>query len=73
MLWLQLPENIDSLELYKLALQSNITITPGYLFSATNQFSDFVRLNAVAWSYPIERAVDRLGEIVETMRHASGG
>ena len=72
-LWLQLPENIDSLELYKLALQSNITITPGYLFSATNQFSDFVRLNAVAWSYPIERAVDRLGEIVETMRHASGG
>jgi DNA-binding transcriptional MocR family regulator len=63
-LWVQLPENIDSLELYKLALQNNITITPGYLFSPTNQFSNFIRLNAAAWSYPIERAVERLGEMV---------
>lgn len=63
-LWVQLPENIDSLELYKLALQNNITITPGYLFSPTNQFSHFIRLNAAAWSYPIERAVERLGEMV---------
>ena len=63
-LWVQLPENIDSLELYKLALKNNITITPGYLFSPTNQFSNFIRLNAAAWSYPIERAVERLGEMV---------
>jgi DNA-binding transcriptional MocR family regulator len=63
-LWVQLPERIDSLELYKLALQNNITITPGYLFSPTNQFSNFIRLNAAAWSYPIERAVERLGEMV---------
>lgn len=71
-LWLQLPESIDSLKLYKLALQNGITIASGYLFSATNQFSNSVRLNAVAWSYPIERAVDRLGELVERMRAASG-
>ena len=63
-LWVQLPEFIDSLELYKLALQNNITITPGYLFSPTNQFSNFIRLNAAAWSYPIERAVEKLGEMV---------
>ena len=69
-LWLQLSENIDSLELYKLALENNVTIAPGYLFSATNQYSNFVRLNAVAWSYPIERAVEKLGEMVETMGNA---
>ena len=63
-LWVQLPENIDSLEIYKLALKNNITITPGYLFSATNQFSNFIRLNAAAWTYPIERAVEKLGEMV---------
>ena len=63
-LWVQLPENVDSLELYKLALKNNITITPGYLFSPTNQFSNFIRLNAAAWSYPIERAVERLGGMV---------
>ncbi len=66
-LWVQLPENVDSLEVYKLALKNNITITPGYLFSPTNQFSNFIRLNAAAWSYPIERAVERLGEMVATM------
>jgi DNA-binding transcriptional MocR family regulator len=66
-LWVQLPQNVDSLELYKLALQNNITITPGYLFSATDQFSNFIRLNAAVWSYPIERAVERLGELVAAM------
>jgi len=66
-LWVQLPENIDSLEIYKLALKNNITITPGYLFSPTNQFSNFIRLNAAARSYPIERAVERLGEMVTEM------
>ena len=71
-LWLQLPENIDSLELYKLALQNNITIAPGYLFSATNQFTNYIRLNAVAWSYPIERAVEKLGEIAGDMACVRG-
>jgi len=66
-LWVQLPESVDSLELYKLALQNNITITPGYLFSPTNQFSNFIRLNAAAWTYPIERAVEKLGEMVTEM------
>lgn len=63
-LWVQLPESVDSLELYTLALKNHITITPGYLFSPTNQFSNFIRLNAAAWTYPIERAVRRLGELV---------
>ena len=63
-LWVQLPENVDSLELYKLALENNITITPGYLFSPTNHFSNFIRLNAAAWTFPIERALVRLGDLV---------
>lgn len=69
-LWVQLPENVDSLELYKLALKNNITLTPGYLFSPTNQFSNFIRLNAAAWTYPIERAVERLGEMVADVAEA---
>lgn len=69
-LWVQLPKNVDSLELYKLALRNNITIAPGYLFSATDQYSHYIRLNAAAWSYPIERAVERLGELALAMTHA---
>ena len=63
-LWVQLPEQVDSLELYGLALQGGITITPGYLFSPTNQFSNFIRLNAAAWNGSIERALERLGDMV---------
>jgi DNA-binding transcriptional MocR family regulator len=63
-LWVQLPEKIDSLELYKEALKGGITITPGYIFSPTNQFYNFIRLNAANWSYSIERALDRLGAMV---------
>lgn len=63
-LWVQLPERVDSLEVYALALKNNITITPGYLFSPSNQFPNFIRLNAAVWNYPIERAVRRLGELV---------
>jgi DNA-binding transcriptional MocR family regulator len=66
-LWVQLPETVDSLDLYAHALKGGITITPGHLFSPTNQFRNFIRLNAAAWNLPIERAVDRLGKMVAEM------
>jgi DNA-binding transcriptional MocR family regulator len=63
-LWIQLPEPVDSLELYALALKGGITLTPGYVFSATQQYSNFIRLNAACWSYEIERAIERLGVMI---------
>lgn len=63
-LWVQLPDGIDSLDLYKAALNGGITITPGYIFSPTNQFYNFIRLNAANWSYSIERALEHLGAMV---------
>jgi DNA-binding transcriptional MocR family regulator len=66
-LWVQLPPQVDSLELYKRALQGGITLTPGYVFSPTNQFSNFIRLNAASWNYANERALERLGEMVKEM------
>jgi len=63
-LWVQLPEGVDSLELYAQARQAGIAITPGYLFSPTNQYRDFVRLNAANWSDEAEHAIQRLGEMI---------
>lgn len=63
-LWVQLPERIDSLELYKRALKVGITLAPGYIFSATHQYRNFVRLNAAYWSDKAERAIERLGELM---------
>ncbi len=62
--WIQLPDYADSLELYKLALEAGIATTPGYIFSATEQYRNFIRLNAANWSDKAERAVERLGELV---------
>jgi DNA-binding transcriptional MocR family regulator len=64
-LWVQLPENVDSLHLYKIALQGGITLAPGHVFSATYQFSNFIRLNAAMFDYPTERAIERLGVMVK--------
>jgi DNA-binding transcriptional MocR family regulator len=66
-LWVQLPEGIDSLDLYQRALPAGITLAPGHVFSATRQFSNFVRFNAAEFNYPIERALERLGGLVGEM------
>jgi DNA-binding transcriptional MocR family regulator len=66
-LWVQLPENVDSLELYKIALQGGITLAPGHVFSATYQFSNFIRLNAATFNYSIERALERLGDMIKNL------
>lgn len=69
-LWVQLPEKVDSLELYKLALQSGITLAPGHVFSATFQFSNFIRLNAATFNYSTERAIEKLGGMAKDLAQA---
>jgi DNA-binding transcriptional MocR family regulator len=62
-LWVQMSENIDSLVLYQMALQSGISLAPGYIFSATSRYSNFIRLNTAYMSFSNERAIKRLGEL----------
>lgn len=69
-LWVQLPGQVDSLELYSLALQNGITLTPGYLFSPTNQFYNFIRLTAASWSYAKMGALERLGGMITDLANA---
>jgi len=40
-LWVRLPENVDSLELYKVAHNAGITLAPGYVFSPDAAISQF--------------------------------
>ncbi len=71
-LWVQLPENVDSLVLYKEALKAGVTFAPGYLFSASSQYKNFIRLNAAIWSEHSIGAVQRLGELVDRMNKRKG-
>lgn len=67
-LWVELPRGIDALELLNRALQEKISLTPGMLFSATRKYRNFVRVNCGhPWDERIERAVERLGELVREM------
>ena len=59
--WVQLPETVDSLKLYRLALTEGIAIAPGGLFSPTNGYRNFIRLNAAHWSEKTEGGIKRLG------------
>lgn len=71
-LWVQLPDQVDALDLYKQALKGGITLAPGHVFSATNQFPNFIRLNAAAFDYITERALERLGNMVKSMVGLAG-
>jgi DNA-binding transcriptional MocR family regulator len=63
-LWVGLPESVDSLELYKTARGRGITLAPGYMFSPTQQFPSFIRLNAAEFNYQTERAMESLGAMI---------
>jgi len=64
LLWVQLPEGCDSLQLYKRALVEGITLAPGYLFSATPRYAGFIRLCTATWNHAVEQAITRLGALV---------
>lgn len=65
-LWVELPEAVDSLKLYEAALNAGITIAPGPIFSAGQRYRNCIRLNAGFWSETIERALATLGSLAST-------
>jgi len=68
-LWIELPPQINSLELFELALAEKVSVAPGPIFSAKQKFTNFVRLNcAQPWSERIEEAIRRLGRIMGRMK-----
>jgi DNA-binding transcriptional MocR family regulator len=67
-LWLELPEQIDSLKVFQVALAQGISIAPGPMFSPTRRFKNCIRLNyGSPWSETSERAMETLGKIIRSM------
>ena len=63
-LWVELPEAIDSMRLYQAAIASGITIGPGYMFATSNRYQNCIRLNySYLWNRDIETAIMLLGKI----------
>ncbi|SIT44030.1 Transcriptional regulator, GntR family with aminotransferase domain [Paraburkholderia ribeironis] len=67
-LWVELPQRVDSMRLYRAALARGITVGPGMMFSMRNHFRHFIRLNySYPWTAQSEAALKTLGELVAHM------
>ena len=67
-LWVELPEQIDSLQVFHVALAQGISIAPGPIFSPTRRFAHCIRLNyGSPWNDTSERAMATLGTIIRSM------
>jgi DNA-binding transcriptional MocR family regulator len=64
-LWVGLPEGVDAMQLYALALDRKITVGPGHMFSASGRYTNYIRLNySYPWSTETEEALRTLGRLV---------
>jgi DNA-binding transcriptional MocR family regulator len=64
-LWIECARDVDALDVHRKALDFGITVAPGPIFSARQQFGNFLRINTGhPWTQTTERAMQRLGQIV---------
>lgn len=67
-LWVQLPEKVDTLLLQQKALESHISIAPGPIFSARNDYTNCVRINCgYKWSATLENALRTIGSLASSI------
>ena len=65
-LWVELPEEIDTSRLHERAVAENLSYVPGELFSASGMYRNCLRLNCGNPHSPdIDDAVRRLGSLME--------
>jgi DNA-binding transcriptional MocR family regulator len=61
--WLELP-GVDALQLFDAAFAQGVSLAPGPMFSARQEFRQCIRLNTgQAWSPAIEQAIARLARL----------
>ncbi|TKC62388.1 PLP-dependent aminotransferase family protein [Pedobacter hiemivivus] len=64
-LWMELPAHIDALELQRRAIDQGIGICPGQIFTASNQYNNFIRLNyCLLWTPKIDKHLKKLGTLI---------
>ncbi len=67
-LWVEMPPQVDAMELYRQALGYGITIAPGPIFSASQRYRNCMRLTcAQGWSERMEQALATLGRLAGKM------
>jgi len=67
-LWVELPAQVNSLELFRRAVAEKISIAPGPIFSPQQKYQNFIRLSCgTPWSEAADQALLKLGQIIARM------
>ncbi len=65
--WVELPRDVNALDVHRLALDRGITVAPGPIFSPRREFRNCLRLNTGhPWTPELDRAVQTLGQLVRS-------
>jgi DNA-binding transcriptional MocR family regulator len=65
LLWVQLPDGIDTVALQRHAVSRGLSVAPGPAFSASGAFPNYLRINAGhPWSARTEEALDLLAAMI---------
>jgi len=63
--WIELNKKIDAFELYEQALNYNISISPGQIFSTDRRFTNFIRISfGIPYNDEIEQSLKTLGLLI---------
>nr|WP_319564881.1 PLP-dependent aminotransferase family protein [uncultured Rhodoferax sp.] len=67
-LWVELPQQLSSKQVFDAALQEQILVSPGLMFSNSLRFDPFLRISC-GWPVDkeVEHALRRLGQIVRSL------
>ncbi|MFL9483193.1 PLP-dependent aminotransferase family protein [Chitinophagaceae bacterium LWZ2-11] len=68
-LWIELDKSINAFELYQAAMEQNISIAPGQIFSTDARFTNFIR---ISFGLPYDDAIDQsfkvLGQLINNLK-----
>ena len=68
-LWLELDRSVHGRKVFEKALEQNVGIVPGFLFSPSDRFTNFIRLTVTGrWDREMEEGIKVLGEIINNIK-----
>ncbi|AOY02242.1 PLP-dependent aminotransferase family protein [Jeongeupia sp. USM3] len=66
-LWVEFPDDFDTLDLHRRAIEQGISLAPGPIFSASRRFRNCLRLNyGSPWSEDFEQGMALLGRLASS-------
>ncbi|AZP11964.1 aminotransferase-like domain-containing protein [Undibacterium parvum] len=67
-IWVEMPNQLSSKEVFEAALEQGILVSPGLLYSNSNRFNHFLRLNCgMHFTTELDDALRSLGNIIQSL------